>query len=107
MAHYLRPLGLVFGPDAERLIADGRAGRLGGMAHIGFTLAEEITREGKTVTRTIRRFEDVASSSISRAIMQPRESFGGVSLERTRIMGIVNTTWFLIRIFLFLILQIL
>jgi dihydropteroate synthase len=92
MSHYLRPLGLVFGPDAERLIADGRAGSLGGLPHIGFTLAEEITREGKAITRNVRRFEDVASSALAQAIMQQRSEFGGVKLDRTRIMGIVNTT---------------
>lgn len=92
MSHYFRPLGLVFGPDAERLIADGLAGRLGGMAHIGFSLVEDITREGKAVARVVRRFEEVSSSSLAKAIMQSRGSFGGVSLERTRIMGIVNTT---------------
>ncbi len=92
MSHYLRPLGLVFGPDAERLIADGRAGRLGGMAHIGFTLVEDITREGKAITRVIKPFEDVASSALAQAIMKSRGSFGGVDLKRTRIMGIVNTT---------------
>jgi dihydropteroate synthase len=92
MSNYLRPLGLVFGPDVERLIADGHAGRLGGMAQIGFTLAEQITREGKAITRAIRRFEDVSSSALVHAIMQPRGDFGGVILDRTRIMGIVNTT---------------
>lgn len=92
MSHYLRPLGLVFGPDAERLIADGRAGSLGGMAHIGFTLAEEIIREGKTITRAIRRYEDVAPSPIAKAIIQQRSDFGGAHLNQTRIIGIVNTT---------------
>ena len=85
-------MGLVFGPDAERLIADGRAGCLGGMSHIGFTLAEDITREGKSITRAIRRFEDVASSPIAQAIMRKRADFGGIVLDKTRIMSIVNTT---------------
>ena len=92
MAQYLRPLGLVFGPDAEVLIAAGRAGPLGGMAQIGFTLAEEITREGKTITRNLRRFEDIGSSLIARQIMKQRGAFGGIDLDKTRIMGIVNTT---------------
>jgi dihydropteroate synthase len=92
MTHYLRPLGLVFGPDAQRLIAKAHAGPLGGMAHIGFTLAEEIVREGKAITRVVRRFEDIADSALAKAIMQKRAEFGGVALSQTRIMGIVNTT---------------
>jgi len=92
MSHYLRPLGLVYGPDAARLIADGKAGALGGMAHIGFTLVEEITRDGKSITRKMRRFEEVATSALAQAIIKPRPDFGGVALNKTRIMGIVNTT---------------
>jgi dihydropteroate synthase len=62
------------------------------MSHIAFTLVEDITREGKTITRRVRSFEDVATSSLAQAITQRRADFGGVALNQTRIMGIVNTT---------------
>ena len=92
MSHYLRPLGLVFGPDAEKLIGQGRAGALGGMSHIGFTLVEEIHRQGKTITRSIDRFEDVAANALVTNLTARRTDFVGLSLERTRLMGIVNVT---------------
>ena len=92
MPHYLRPLGLVFGPDAGLLAAAGRAGFLGGMSHVAFTLAEEITREGKHVERQLKRFEEIASSPLATAIMRPRPDFGGIALDQTRLMGIINVT---------------
>ena len=84
---YFRPLGLCYGFDAEQLIAQRRAGRLGGSAAIGFTLVERITRNGNSVDREIIPYTDVLQS-----IETPRGDFAGVAMDAPKIMGIVNVT---------------
>jgi dihydropteroate synthase len=89
---YLRPLSLIHGPDARAMIAAGAAGALGGLAHIGFTQAEEIIRDGKIVHRTIKSFSEIKNHPLTDEITRTRGMFGGVALNATRIMGIVNVT---------------
>jgi dihydropteroate synthase len=89
---YYRPLGLCYGPDAEQLIAGHRAGLLGGSGAIAFIAVERITRGGKEVTREIVPYADIRDSDAIRQIEFTRGSFGGISLEQPRIMGIVNVT---------------
>jgi dihydropteroate synthase len=89
---YLRPLALVFGADARSMIAEGMAGALGGMPHIGFTSAEKITREGKDTNRTIHTFADIKNHLLTDEIMRPRAALARLALDQTRIMGIVNVT---------------
>ncbi len=84
---YFRPLGLCYGSDAEQLVAQCRAGRLGGSAAIGFTLVERITRDGKSVSREIVPYTDAFQ-----AIEAARGEFAGVALDTPKIMGIVNVT---------------
>lgn len=87
---YYRPLGLCYGPDAEQLIAQRRAGLLGGSAGIAFTAVERIVRDGKTITREIVPYADCIDSV--RRIETPRGNFGGVAMDVPKIMGIVNVT---------------
>jgi dihydropteroate synthase len=89
MKTYFRPLGLVYGTVARALIAGGRAGALGGMAHVGFTLVEVIERSG---ARTIATYEDVKHQDALRQVCAVRPAFGGIGMDATRIMGIVNVT---------------
>jgi dihydropteroate synthase len=89
---YLRPLSLIYGPDARTTIAAGNAGALGGMAHIGFTHAEEIIRDGTIIHRAIKSFSEIKNHPLTDEIIRPRGVFGGVQLDATRIMGIVNVT---------------
>ena len=89
MKTYFRPLGLVYGADARALIVAGRAGALGGMAHMGFTLVEVIERPGMG---TIAAYGDVQHQDVVRNICAPRPSFGGIHMDATRVMGIVNVT---------------
>lgn len=84
---YFRPLGLCYGSDAEQLIAQRRAGRLGGSSTIGFTLVERITRDSKSVSREIVPYTDAFQ-----AIEAPRGEFAGLALDTPTIMGIVNVT---------------
>ncbi len=89
---YLRPLGLVFGQDARDLISRGLAGSLGGLPHIGFMAAEEIIRDGKAIERRVILFAELKGHALLANIMTPRPNFAGLSLDQTRIMGVVNVT---------------
>jgi dihydropteroate synthase len=89
MKTYFRPLGLVYGPDARALIVSGRAGALGGMGHVGFTLVEVVERPG---TRSVVPYSDVKHEPVVQQACALRPSFGGVAMDATRIMGIVNVT---------------
>jgi dihydropteroate synthase len=89
---YLRPLSLLFGQDAREHIAGGLAGSLGGMPDIAFTAAEEITRDGKLITRRNVSFAELKSHTLFENITRKRPDFAGLSLDQTRIMGIVNVT---------------
>jgi dihydropteroate synthase len=86
---YFRPLSLVFGRDARTLIANAKAGALGGLPHIGFCSLEVIER-GKNPR--IVSFAEVANNQVVQAITAQRPQFGGLTMERCQIMGIVNVT---------------
>jgi dihydropteroate synthase len=89
MNTYFRPLGLVYGADARALIAAERAGALGGLQHIGFTLLEVIERTGP---RSVVAYGDVNHQDAVKKICTARPTFGGIGMDATRIMGIVNVT---------------
>ena len=91
---YLRPTGLVFGPDAARLIKAGLAASLGGMAQLGFTGACRIKRGKKGIERKDVSLDKALAKEpdLMAAIAAPRGAFAGLDLSRTRIMGIVNVT---------------
>jgi dihydropteroate synthase len=90
---YLRPLGLLWGPDARRAVAAGIAGRLGGSEFIAYGMAEIAERNGETIRRqTISYAEAAEFEAIRRRIETPRGKLAGIGLERPRLMGIVNVT---------------
>jgi dihydropteroate synthase len=89
MKTYFRPVSFVFGRDARDLVANGKAGALGGMPHIAFTHLEVINRDGDRMNET---FSDLADLPDVQAITAPRPSFGGVNMNSTQVMGIVNVT---------------
>jgi dihydropteroate synthase len=89
MKTYFRPLSLVFGRDARELIAAGKAGALGGMPHIGFTHVEVITRASD---RLIETYADLADLPDIQNITAVRPDFAGMTMDYTRVMGIVNVT---------------
>jgi dihydropteroate synthase len=89
MKTYFRPLSLVFGRDARDLIASGKAGALGGMPHIGFTHVEVIQRG---VDRLLETYADLSDLAEIENITRPRPAFGGIGMDATRVMGIVNVT---------------
>jgi dihydropteroate synthase len=89
---YLRPTGIVYGPDAANLMQAGRAGALGGMTHIAFTQVESVTRTGSNVTRRIVDYADLADLSSLSAIESPRPAIAGLDMQSVKFMGIVNVT---------------
>ena len=92
MKTYLRPLALIYGPDAAALVRADRAAPLAGLPQIAFTMAEWIERDSK---KTIRRLVDLTEARVHplfQAITKPRPNFGPLELNRCHIMGIVNVT---------------
>ena len=89
MKTYYRPLSFIFGRDARLLVASGVVGALGGLRYVGFTHVEIIERGAG---RQIVAFADVADLAAVRQIMAPRPAFGGLVIERSIVMGIVNVT---------------
>ncbi len=89
MKAYFRPVSFVYGRDARAFIASGKAGALGGFQHIGFTHIEVIERGAG---RIIESFADLSDLPEVQAITTPRTAFGGIAMDRTRVMGIVNVT---------------
>lgn len=89
---YLRPLGLLFGQDAREMIASGLAFSLGGHPNIGFVAAEEIVRNGQLVTRRKLDVDELREHALINQVTCLRPDFAGLSLDQTRIMGIVNVT---------------
>lgn len=92
MVNYLRPFGLVYGPDAAALVKAGTADPLAGLPHIGFTQAEWIIREGGKITRRVVDLAEARGHPLFNAITAPRPNFGPLELNRCHIMGIVNVT---------------
>jgi dihydropteroate synthase len=93
VAHiYLRPLGLLFGQDAREMIAGGLAFSLGGQPNIGFVAAEEIMRSDELVTRRKLYVSELREHALIKNVTCARSDFAGISLDHTRIMGIVNVT---------------
>lgn len=89
---YLRPLGLLFGQDAREMIASGLAFSLGGHPNIGFVAAEEIVRNGQLVIRRKLDVDELREHTLINQVTYVRPDFAGLSLDQTRIMGIVNVT---------------
>jgi dihydropteroate synthase len=92
---YIRPIGF---------LALAAAGRLGlaaaGRDDLGFAAAELIEREGGTVRRHVVSAADLAETgrtdggwaSLLRRLQSPRPPVAGLTLDRPRIMGVVNVT---------------
>ena len=90
--NYLRPLGLIFGQDASEMIAGGLAFSLGGLPHIGFVAGEEILREGRAISRRFLGIAELRGHALIESVTRVRPKFAGLSVDQTRIMGIVNVT---------------
>lgn len=100
-SYYLRPIGFVGSAGASR-VAEARS--IAGRSDLGFTQIELIARWPAGI---MRRTVPVASatgdqgadsddgaeiSETLRSLSAPRAAFAGLSMDRPRIMGIVNVT---------------
>ena len=92
MTSYLRPLAVVYGPDAVAMIKSGQAASLTGRNDLAFTQAQWIERHGTSVSSRIVSIEEATRHPLFAAITAPRPNFGPLSLGTTIIMGIVNVT---------------
>ncbi len=95
---YYRPSGLVYGPDARDVIAQGRGASLSGLSSIAYTLVEVIERDGPEVRRRLVSYAEAAQDSPPtwRGEGTPNRSLAPFKTHpdtnRPLIMGIVNVT---------------
>ena len=94
---YIRPIGLLWGEDAEAAVANGTAGWMAG-GPAAFTLAELILRDDKTIESEQRSYRDILASRerlISdrlALISPPRAPPAGIDLRKPAVMGVINAT---------------
>ncbi len=94
---YLRPTGLISGQTAHEAVSKGQAGLLAG-GPVGFAMLEIVEGVPGKTGKSFQPFSDLASSDepvislLLDAITSPRAPISELSLERTRIMGVVNVT---------------
>jgi dihydropteroate synthase len=94
---YLRPIGFLYGDMAAKAVAEGLALPLAG-GTIAFTAAELIDGTPGSAERRLVTAQDLARSRdadlglVLNRVTAPRPPFGGLSLARPLIMGIVNVT---------------
>jgi dihydropteroate synthase len=88
MKSYLRPLSLLFGPDARRAIEERWGCTLGGSRLIAFSKIEISERgdDGQSAPRVISYSEPLPS------VEARRPPLCGLALDRPRIMGVINVT---------------
>ncbi len=100
----LRPIGLLAGSTAREAIAAGRARQLAG-GPLAFTAAEIFLRQGdelEIVGSVLSAIEEwavaeggataAAVAAQLSALALPRSSVAGLSMDRPRIMGVINVT---------------
>jgi dihydropteroate synthase len=94
---YLNPIGFVYGAAAEAALADGLALPLAG-GPIAFAAAELIegapgrNNRGRFGVRALKESRDWTLAALLDRVTAPRPPFAGLTLDRPRIMGIVNIT---------------
>jgi dihydropteroate synthase len=94
---YLRPCGVVWGEVAKKALAEGVALPLAGgpSAFLAAELIEGKPGAVKTAvvrTATLSMIEEPAIIALLNNITSPRPEIAGLTFDRMRIMGIVNTT---------------
>jgi dihydropteroate synthase len=89
---YVRPLGLLYGPDARRALDSGLAGPVGGHSWIAYARAEIMERDGAAIRRSFAAYHDIDASAREK-IERVRAAFGPVRFDGgASIMGIINVT---------------
>lgn len=90
---YWRPIPLLFDTDDE-IAGVQKIASLAGVDGVGFSLVEKLSRQGPDVRRYILSLSDFLKDNPlpSEMISSARLSLGGLSLNCSRIMGILNVT---------------
>jgi dihydropteroate synthase len=94
---YLRPVGILYGAVAEQAIGEGLALPLAG-GPIAFAAAELIegsrgnTRKHRFTAQALAKSNDPDLTVLLKRVTAPRPPFAGLTLDRPRLMGIVNVT---------------
>ncbi|WP_207476700.1 dihydropteroate synthase [Arenibaculum pallidiluteum] len=95
---FLRPLGILGGGTAARAVEAGTALPLAG-GPLAFTAAEVILREGTEMSRALVPLTELRGWVRAQGLdddldrlVRPRPDFGGLSMDRPRIMAILNVT---------------
>ena len=94
---YIRPIGLLWGEDAESAATNGTAGWLAG-GPAAFGMAELIVRDGRTIESEQRSYRDLLASRDRliaerlALITRPRAPLPGREVQHPAVMGIVNVT---------------
>ncbi len=89
---YLRPIGLSYGADAIRSVAERRAGRLGGSNFIAFHGAETVSREEMKFDCAFVSYGELGKTENLLHIEATRHALAGYSFDLPLVMGIVNVT---------------
>ena len=93
MTVYLRPLGLLHGPDARRAVASRTGGSLGGSSFIAYTQVELIEREAGRISRRVISYQEAQAYADELELIEVRRpDFAGLALDRPKLMGIINVT---------------
>jgi dihydropteroate synthase len=94
---YIRPMGVLWGRDADAAVKAGLGGRLGG-GRAAFSSMEIVRRDGREINRERCTYSEIAGSRDAQLkarlahIESPRAALGGLAMNRPSIMGIVNVT---------------
>jgi dihydropteroate synthase len=101
---YLRPIGFLFGDAATAAVAQAHAARLAG-GEIAFTALELFARTKDNISATVATLPETLAwargkgadterliASLLAKITAPRPAFAGLSLDRPRVMGVINAT---------------
>lgn len=93
---YIRPLGLVYGPDAGAAVEQGAGLPLAGQPGIAWTAASVSEDRGTSwrvrKVQALKASQDADVSSWVNRLSAPREAICGLSMSTPQVMGIVNTT---------------
>lgn len=96
--NFIRPLGMLYGPCADDAVTRGQAARLAG-GDIAFSICQTMERgPGGTARHGFVCAGDLPKNGggdwyeAFNQITMPRPAFAGLSMDRSRIMGIVNVT---------------
>lgn len=99
---FVRPVGILEGRAAACAVASGQGLHLAG-GPAAFALGELVVRSGERVERATAALGEILAwarargvaaevDGFCRALAAPRAAFAGFSMDRPRIMGIVNVT---------------